>query len=126
MTEAEALIQDYGGPFRDQALELAQNIITLQRKIDEARPTIENEPLFVVDRVGDKNPHDVRRENRAWVSFRAQVKAHHDALFKLQELIGAAYPTSDTNDPLQELVDAIRSDAAGRVQATDAATCKAL
>lgn len=114
MTDAEALIQDYGGPFRDQALELAKNIVTLQRKIDEARPAVEAEPLYVVEVIGDRNPREAKRENKAWISFRAQVKAHHDALLKLNQLIGTAYSVSEVSDPLDALLEEMRDAASAR------------
>ena len=104
MTEAERLIEDYGGPFREQALELAQNIVTLQAKIDDSRQDVESQPLYVKEIRGERRPHEVICENRAWVSFRAQVKAHHDALLKLNALIGSAYTVSDSADPLDDLL----------------------
>lgn len=114
MTEAEALIQDYGGPFREQALELAQNIVTLQKKIDESRPAVENEPLYLIEIIGDRNPRESKRENKAWISFRAQVKAHHDALLKLNALIGSAYTVSEESDPLDDLLKEMRDGASAR------------
>lgn len=110
MTEAEQMVQGYGGPMRGQLLELAENIVFMRHKLAEEREVIANQHPFVVETVGEKNPHPVVRPNKAFAGYQSLVAAHASAVAKLDTLLtkAAANQAASVGDPLAAIAEAMR------------------
>ena len=104
MTDAERMIAGFGGTMRPQALAIAENIVAMEQAMNLCRDDIAQQPPYIVEHVGEKNPHPVRRENKAWVGFNNLAKAHANLIKELGEIIGAVDADDDGSDPLAELI----------------------
>lgn len=108
MTTAEQMIEGYNGKLRENVLAIAENILTIERSLEASRKLVEGKPPFVVERVGDRNPHDVTRENKAWVGFRSLVRSHAQAVRQLADILnGASDVSADEADTLDGELDEI-------------------
>lgn len=107
MTEAENMVAGYGGPFRKSVVEIAENVLCIERALGLARQTMEHEPVHVIETVG-VHPHAVTRENKAWVSFRNLARAHASLVGLLIDMVGAG-DAEDGDDPLAEIITQLRS-----------------
>lgn len=108
MQTAEDMIGSYSGPLRQNVLVIAENIISMEISLEKSRKLVESQPPFVVERVGDRNPHDVTRENKAWVGFRSLVRSHAQAVRELADILNNADGVSgDEADTLDGELDEI-------------------
>ena len=103
MTEAEKMVAGFGGQMRQQALAMAENIVAMQNALNISRADVEKQPPYIVEVVGI-HPHEVMRENKAWVGFNNLARAHANLVKDLNELIGAVDADDDGSDPLAELI----------------------
>ena len=109
MTEAEKMVAGFGGQMRQQALAMAENIIAMQKAMELSRADVEKQPPYIVEVVGERNPHEVRRENKAWIGFNNLARAHANLVKELNELIGAVDADDDGTDPLAELMGQVNA-----------------
>ena len=108
MTEAEKMVSGFGGQMRQQALAIAENIVAMQRAMELSRADVEKQPPYVVEVVGI-HPHEVMRENKAWIGFNNLARAHANLVKELNELIGAVDADDDGTDPLAELMGQVNA-----------------
>lgn len=108
MTEAEKMVAGFGGQMRQQALAIAENIVAMQRAMELSRSDVEKQPPYVVEVVGI-HPHEVMRENKAWIGFNNLARAHANLVKELNELIGAVDADDDGTDPLAELMGQVNA-----------------
>ena len=87
MTEAEKLLEGYEGKLKPRALKIAENIIKLERLIKTASQGIEKEPIYIVELVGDRCPHEVKRENPAIKEYKSLIQNHADLVKKLKDIL---------------------------------------
>lgn len=109
MTEAEKMVAGFGGQMRQQALAMAENIVAMQKALELSRADIEKQPPYLVENIGDRNPHQVMRENKAWIGFNNLARAHANLVKELNELIGAVDADDDGTDPLAELMGQVNA-----------------
>ena len=107
MTEAEMMVSGYGGPLRPSVVEIAENALCIERALRRARPAMESQPVHVVEVVG-VHPHEVTRENKAWVGFRNLARTHAALVTLIDEITGAS-AADDGEDPLLAIVEEMRS-----------------
>lgn len=111
MTEAEQLIEEYDGPLRPQALELAENVVFMARKLKETRESMGKTPLIV--RYNNGGGQAGYRENPVFKAYNAHMKTYLAALESLNQLTGAhnesqAEPIEKPTQPPKSKLDEAR------------------
>lgn len=84
-SKAEELCQGVNSNIREQAVTLANAVLSMQEKIEQQIPTYKNEPLAQKVKVG--TGETMLRQNPAVQEFRATVRDYAAALNNLRELL---------------------------------------
>ena len=109
MTDAERMIDGYSGIYYERALQIARNIIEIEKAINKNIDEIRVQPLYIVEIAGERAPHEVTKENPAWIGFRNMVKTHADLVATLRKLIGDSYGGTGQDDGWEQLFNEVRS-----------------
>ena len=102
------MISGYNGVHRERALQVARNIITIERSLNANMKDIQKQPPYIVEMIGDRSPHEVTKENPAWIWFRNTVKTHSDLVMLLRKLIGDNYGLDDKDDGWSQLLNEVK------------------
>ena len=103
MTEAEQLIEEYDGPLRPQALELAENVVFMARKLKETRESMGKTPLIVkYDNGGGQKGY---RENPVFKAYNGMVARYVAALHELGSILGATVTVEGADERHNRLAD---------------------
>ena len=109
MTDEQKMIGGYSGAYYDRALQIARNIIIIERALNANMKDIQKQPPYIRELVGDRSPHEVTKENPAWIWFRNTVKSHSELVMGLRKLIGDAYSATDQDDGWDQLINEVKA-----------------
>ena len=85
----------------DEALELAESVVFMASKLEEARKTLKDEPL-VIDYDNGGGQKGIR-ENPHFVAFEHLMATYNKSLRQLTEIIDKGAPTKRANGIMAEL-----------------------
>lgn len=79
----------YAGPLRDHAIELAENVVFMERKLARTRRDAKDQPLVVpYDNGGGQRG---LRKNPIFDAYIDMVRQYNRSLSSLNELLGTSY-----------------------------------
>ena len=93
MTEAEKICDRVPNDIKEQAVTLANAVLTMQKKIEQQIPIYEKMPLAQHVKVG--TGETMLRANPATQEFRATVRDYAQALNNLQDILEEKKATTD-------------------------------
>ena len=85
MTDAEKICDHVSDDIKEQAVTLANAVLTMQKKIEQQIPIYEQMPLAQQVKVG--TGETMLRQNPATQEFRATVRDYAQALNNLQDIL---------------------------------------
>ena len=109
MTDEEQLLGGYSGVHYGRALQIARNILVIEHALNDNMKDIQGQPPYIVELAGDRSPHEVTKENPAWIWFRNTVKTHSDLVMLLRKLIGDNYGLDDKDDGWSQLLNEVKA-----------------
>jgi hypothetical protein len=101
MSEAERICEGVTGPLRSQAIELAKNMLFLERQLGIERDVIQSKGMHVwitetVGRGGDK--HKVLRENKAFTGYNSLLRTYRETVSALDQILAKSQqPTTQAD-----------------------------
>ena len=109
MTDEEQLLGGYSGVHYGRALQIARNILVIEHALNDNMKDIQGQPPYIVELAGDRSPHEVTKENPAWIWYRNMVKSHSELVEKLRKIVGDTGGTDDEDDGWNQLLNEVRS-----------------
>lgn len=108
MTEAERICVGLGGPLREQAVELAENVLFMSRKLRETRQQAAGMALTVeYDNGGGQSG---TRENPVFKAYVSLNRQYVNDLRELASMLDRTVELQDEEaDPLAALMDEMRN-----------------